>query len=323
LPQERLSLRKIKEALRLHSLGLTQCQIARSCSIGQSTVSAYLKAAEAASIQYSAVADWEEQKLITALLSRQPPTAPTTRHPAPEFATIHLDLQKHQHLTLQLVWEEYQAANPGGYRYSRFCELYPYWRKKRDLVLRHEHRAGEKMFVDYAGDTIAVRNPSTGESRDTQLFVAVLGASNYTFAEATWTQGLGDLSSVNYFFGSPVSATFAPWPNHAVLPLQEEVAKWPGAVKGAPNGAAERALDREDHFERLNEGESSATTPGAEVDQVNWNYRGPLSHWRFSSERLAVTDFGGLFLSSAGVIDSGRNRFEIDVSSHIIERKLL
>ncbi|MEO7653550.1 MAG: IS21 family transposase, partial [Bryobacteraceae bacterium] len=136
------------------------------------------------------------------------PTTPTARHPAPEFAAIHLDLQKHKHLTLQLVWEEYLAANPGGYRYSRFCELYQYWRRKRDLVLRHEHRAGEKMFGDYAGDTIAVRNPTTGEARDTQLFVAVLGASNYTFAEATWTQGLGDwigshIRAFDFFSGVP------------------------------------------------------------------------------------------------------------------------
>lgn len=185
-------MRKIKEVLRLHSLGLTQGQIARSCSIGQSTVSEYLKAAEAAGLPWPAAADWEESKLAAALLPKHPPTTPTARLPAPEFAAIHLDLQKHKPLTLQLVWEEYQAANPGGYRYSRFCELYQYWRKKRDLVLRHEHRAGEKMFVDYAGDTIAVRNPSADEAREAQIFVAVLGASNYTFAEATWTQGLGD-----------------------------------------------------------------------------------------------------------------------------------
>jgi transposase len=201
-------MRKIKEVLRLQSLGLTQSQIARSCSIGQSTVSAYLNAAEAAGIQWPMAADWEEARLAAALLPKHPPTTAAARHPTPEFAGIHLELQKHKHLTLQLVWEEYQAAHPGGYRYSRFCELYQHWRKRRDLVLRHEHRAGEKMFVDYAGDTIAVRNPTTGESRDTQLFVAVLGASNYTFAEATWTQGLGDwigshIRAFDFFGGVP------------------------------------------------------------------------------------------------------------------------
>ena len=192
MPQERLSMRKIKDVLRMHSFGLAQSQIARSCSIGQSTVSEYLKAAEAAGIKWPGAADWEESKLAAALLPKHPPTVPAARLPAPEFAAIHGELQKHKHLTLQLVWEEYQAANPGGYRYSRFCELYQSWRKKRDVVLRHEHRAGEKMFVDYAGDTIAVRDPSAGEPREAQIFVAVLGASNYTFAEATWTQGLGD-----------------------------------------------------------------------------------------------------------------------------------
>ena len=84
------------------------------------------------------------------------------------------------------------GRNPDGYRYSRFCELYQHWRRKREVVLRQEHRAGEKLFVDYAGPTIAVQDPITGERREAQLFVAVLGASNYTYAEASWTQGLAD-----------------------------------------------------------------------------------------------------------------------------------
>lgn len=102
-------MRKIKEVLRLHSLGLTQSQIARSCSIGQSTVSAYLMAAEAAGLQWPMAADWEEARLAAALLPKHPPTMPTARHPTPEFAAIHFELQKHKHLTLQLVWEE---SNP-------------------------------------------------------------------------------------------------------------------------------------------------------------------------------------------------------------------
>ena len=201
-------MRKIKEVLRLHSLGLTQGQIARGCSIGQSTVSEYLKAAEAAALPWPEAADWDEPRLAAALLPKHPPTPPPTRQPAPEFAAMHAELQKHKHLTLQLVWEEYQAANHGGYRYSRFCELYQHWRKKRDFVLRHDHRAGEKVFVDYAGDTVAVQDPASGEKRDAQIFVAVLGASNYTFAEATWTQGLGDwigshIRAFAFFSGVP------------------------------------------------------------------------------------------------------------------------
>ncbi len=190
-------MRKIKEVLRLHSLGLAQRQIARSCSLGQSTVSEYLKAAETARLQWPEVADWDEGRLAAALLPRPTARAKPGRQPEPDFASIHTELQQHKHLTLALVWEEYRAQNPDGYRYSRFCELYQRWRRKQEVALRQEHRAGEKLFVDYAGPTIPVQNPTTGEIREAQLFVSVLGASNYTYAEATWTQGLGDWISAH------------------------------------------------------------------------------------------------------------------------------
>lgn len=185
-------MRKIKEILRLHSLGLAQRQIARSCSIGQSTVSEYLKAAAAARLEWAEVAEWDEARLAASLLPKSPAKPKRSQLAEPDFAAIHTELQQHKHLTLQLVWEEYRAAHPDGYRYSRFCELYQRWRRKQEVVLRQEHRAGEKLFVDYAGQTIPVKNPGTGEIREAQLFVAVLGASNYTYAEVTWTQGLGD-----------------------------------------------------------------------------------------------------------------------------------
>ena len=185
-------MRKIKEVLRLHSLGLKQRVIARGCSIGQSTVSEYLKAAEAAGLNWAAVAQWDESQVIAALLPQAPAQAPLSRLPEPDFAAIHAELQQHKDLTLQLVWEEYRAVHPGGYRYSRFCELYKRWRRKLEVVLRQEHRAGEKLFVDYAGKTVGIKNPAASEDREAQIFVAVLGASNYAFAEATWTQGLAD-----------------------------------------------------------------------------------------------------------------------------------
>lgn len=201
-------MRKIKEVLRLRSCGLTQRQIARSCSVGQSTVSAYLKAAEAAGLQYSDIADWDETRLAEALIPKAPVPRQSGRRPAPDFAAIHAELQQHKHLTLQLLWEEYRSDHPDGYRYSRFCELYQGWRRKQEVVLRQEHRAGEKLFVDYAGQTIPVKDPVTGEIREAQLFVAVLGASNYTYAEATWTQGLGDwigshLRAFEFYDGVP------------------------------------------------------------------------------------------------------------------------
>lgn len=201
-------MRKIKEILRLHSLGLAQREIARSCAIGQSTVSEYLKAAEAAGLEWPDVADWEESRLVAALLPQGRAEPKRARLPEPDFAAIQRELQEHKHLTLLLVWEEYRAVHPEGYRYSRFCELYQRWRRKQEVVLRQEHRAGEKLFVDYAGAKIPVRDPGSGEVRQAELFVAVLGASNYTFAEATWTQGLADwigshIRALEYFGGAP------------------------------------------------------------------------------------------------------------------------
>ena len=95
-------------------------------------------------------------------------------------------------VTLALLWEEYKTVHPEGMQYSWFCSRYREWAAKVDVVMRQEHRAGERMFVDYAGHTVAVVNRDTGELREAQIFVAVLGASNYTYAEATWTQTLPD-----------------------------------------------------------------------------------------------------------------------------------
>src|SRR3981189_1289772 len=95
-------------------------------------------------------------------------------------------------VTLQLLWEEHRAAHPEGYGYSRFCELYRAWEARLSPTMRQSHVAGERMFVDYAGTTLEVIDASTGETMTAQLFVAVLGASSYTYAEATWTQGLSD-----------------------------------------------------------------------------------------------------------------------------------
>jgi transposase len=192
LPQERLSIVKIKEVLRLHSLGLKQRQIARSCSISPSTVSDYLQAATKAKLNWPEVGEWDDDKLEHALWGDRPKPVPRRQYPTPDFAVIHQELQSHSHATLQLIWEEYRVAHPDCYRYSRFCDLYRQWLRKRDVVLRQQHRAGEKLFVDYAGDTIAVYDGGTGEARRAVIFVAVLGASSYTYAEATWTQGLND-----------------------------------------------------------------------------------------------------------------------------------
>jgi transposase len=106
----------------------------------------------------------------------------------PDFSSLHQQLQQHPHLTLQLAWQEYREAHSDGYGYSRFCELYGRWRRKQDVVLRQNHTPGEKGFVDWAGRTIPLQDPQTGKGRPAALFVMVLGASNYTYVEATLDQ---------------------------------------------------------------------------------------------------------------------------------------
>ena len=110
----------------------------------------------------------------------------------PEWASLQAELVSHRNLTLMLLWQEYKGNSPDGYQYSQFCELFRQWQKKLDLSMRQEHRAGEKMFVDYCGQTLPIVDASTGEIRDSQVFVAVMGTSNYTYAEATWSQSLPD-----------------------------------------------------------------------------------------------------------------------------------
>ena len=184
-------MRKLKEVLRLHSLGMSQHQIARSCSIWQSTVHDYVSAAQAAGIQWPLPEDWADPQIGAALFPRQRRSPDVWRkHPEPDWVGIHKDLQTHKNLTLQLLWQEKRESDPDGYGYSRFCELYGLWLKKLDVVLRQTHHAGEKMFVDYAGATIPIHDPATGEIHPAAVFVAVLGASSYTFAEATAGQDL-------------------------------------------------------------------------------------------------------------------------------------
>ena len=128
-----------------------------------------------------------------ALLQRLYPTPRTNsrRLPPPQWSQVHRELRR-KGVTLALLWEEYKAVHPEGMQYSWFCARYREWAAKVDVVMRQEHRAGERMFVDYAGHTVAVVDRDTGELREAQIFVAVLGASNYTYAEATWTQALPD-----------------------------------------------------------------------------------------------------------------------------------
>ena len=184
-------MRKIKEVLRLHfESRLSERQISKICVLGKGTVRRFLKRAGAAGLSWPLAPDLDDAALEKQLFPPPPPPSAGQR-PQPDFAAIHKEL-KGPNVTLQLLWEEYKQEHPDGYSYSRLSELYGEWAKRLDLVLRQDHRAGEKMFVDHAGQTVAIIDRLTGETREAYVFVAVLGASNYTYAGATWTRGLRD-----------------------------------------------------------------------------------------------------------------------------------
>lgn len=191
MSRKRLSMRKVNEVLRLKwSCGLSKREIAKSCSISRSTVSEYLRRADEAGISWPLPEGLSEGDLDR-LLFPPPPSIPAEERAKPDWLEIHQE-KKRKGVTMFLLWQEYKERHPDGFQYSAFCQKYQTWSGKLDLVMRQDHRAGEKMFVDYAGQTMPVVDPKTGEIRHAQIFVAVLGASNYTYAEATWTQALPD-----------------------------------------------------------------------------------------------------------------------------------
>jgi transposase len=192
MPTERLTMRKVREVLRLkHGMGLSVRQIAGSCSMSAGAVCGYLQRAQAAHLNWPLPDDLDDAALEASLFPSAANLA-ARGAPLPDCQRIHEELHSHRHLTLSLLWQEYKEDHAEGYQYSRFCELYRSWAKKLDVVMRQEHRAGDKTFVDHAGPTVAVIDPDSGEIREASIFVAVLGASSFTYAEATWTRGLYD-----------------------------------------------------------------------------------------------------------------------------------
>lgn len=185
----RLSMRKTKEILRLHwGLGLGKRQISRACNVSPSTVVDYIRRAENAGLSWPLPDDIDDTTIEALLFPPEPPKR-TSHRCMPCMEEIHRELRK-KGVTLQLLWMEYKEKHPEGYQHSQFCELYRRWAKTLDLSLRQEYRAGEKMFIDFAGKGIPIVEPATGEIKKAEVFVAVLGASNYTYAEAVASQAL-------------------------------------------------------------------------------------------------------------------------------------
>lgn len=200
---------KVREILRLtyeNQMGVRE--VAISCSISPTNVSNYLKRFQATGLRYEAIQQLDDRRLATLLLDSSK-EFPSGMRQIPDFKAIHSELKK-KGVTLKLLWQEYQEAYPEVYQYSQFCELYRRWKQKLRVTLRQTHLAGDKLFVDYAGQTVEIKNPKTGKARSCQIFVAVLGASNFTYCEATWSQGLSDWISSHCrafeFFGGVTKA---------------------------------------------------------------------------------------------------------------------
>ena len=199
-------MRQIREVLRLKwECGLSDRKTGQSLNLSRPAVAEYVKRANAAGLTWPLPAGVDDIALETLLF----PLAPVTcdSRPLPDYAAIHRELAR-KGVTLMLLWEEYKERHPAGLQYSQFCEHYRRHAQRLDLSMRQVHRAGEKCFVDYAGQTIAVCDRTTGELREAQIFVAVLGASNYTYCEATWTQRLPDwvgshVRALAYFKAAP------------------------------------------------------------------------------------------------------------------------
>jgi transposase len=195
---ERLTMRKIQEVLRLKfEQHRGHREIAASCGIGAATVSEYLRRARACGLAWVDASRLTEAELEARLFPKPQSNATTTRAPV-NFEWVHRELRR-TGVTLQLLWTEYiedaaRSSKGTPYQYSQFCARYLEWRARVDVVLRQVHRAGEKAFIDYSGKKPTFIDAATGEVREAELFVMVLGASSYTFAEATRSQKVGDFT---------------------------------------------------------------------------------------------------------------------------------
>jgi transposase len=183
-------MRRIRDVLRLKAGGMSKRQIAASVGIGATAAGDYLRRAKQAGLVWPLPDDLDDAAL-EARLFRPAQSIGAVERPQPDWAAIHREL-KRPGVTLQLLWEEYRGRHPNGYGRSRFCELHREWASRLSPTMRQTHVAGEKLFVDYAGTTIDIHDAETGEVHACQLFVAALGASSFTYAEATRTQTLPD-----------------------------------------------------------------------------------------------------------------------------------
>jgi transposase len=206
----RMSMRKIREVLRLtHELGLSVRQVREATGVGKTAVCEYVNRARVIGITWPVPPEIGDAELERRLF------APAGFHegsakPLPDWTKVHEELRR-RGVTLMILWEEHRAEHVDGHGYSRFCELYGEWRRRLSPTMRQTHVAGDKLFVDWAGDTVPVIDAMTGEVHRAHLFVAVLGASSYTYAEARWSETLPDwigahVNALDFIGGVPKAA---------------------------------------------------------------------------------------------------------------------
>lgn len=197
---------KIHEVLRLfYHTQLSERQIASSLLLSRPTVSKIINRARESGIQWPLPDGMTEVQLEQVLFPRAQGRPKNCFEP--DWNEVHMEMRK-KGVTLQLLWMEYKEQHPDGYQHTQFNERYRMWKKTLQVTMRHEHKAGEKLFVDYAGPTARVIDPETGEIKEAQIFVATLGASSYSYVEAQWSQNLesfvqGHVNAFEFFGGAP------------------------------------------------------------------------------------------------------------------------
>jgi transposase len=185
-------MRRIRLLLALHfGAGASTRTIGRELGIAPSTVREYLARATAAGVGWPLAADVTDESLVARLFVNAGVRAGARHHAEPDWPAVAREL-KRPGVNLQILWDEYRAIHPGGYAYSRFCQLFREFERRLSPTMRQQHVAGQKAFVDYSGKRVPIADPLTGEVRMAEIFVAVLGASSLTYAEASWTQTLPD-----------------------------------------------------------------------------------------------------------------------------------
>jgi len=186
-----LTMRQMRQILRLVRDGVSAREIGRLLGVARSTIQDNLRRAEAAGLAWPLPAELTDIVLEERLFARAGVKRGYRRRPEPDWQALACEL-KRPGVTLMILWEEYRAQHPDGYAYSRFCELFGEFEQRLSPVMRQEHPAGDKVFVDYSGKKLAIVDRATGVVREAEIFIGVLGASSFTYAEASWTQGLAD-----------------------------------------------------------------------------------------------------------------------------------